>query len=443
MGAVSAAVDTQISFFSIVRIAIERQKTNLFLTHSDYTANTTKNLFIKGAESPLKQYTMSSKESKKKEGSPTVSLRPPEDLQEDEPSRRVAVAVAAPPRLLQSHQTIEKPTPGVICPVPPVPKEVVPKFAWRLDRVPTLPECHVLESTAVFVPNAVPQVISERISDILRVRSIEAVYDDDKAKVKCVSADGVDFRVRLYRGRGKFNHGIIVEVQRRFGTSLNFHQDTMAILNKAEGKSVPPPPPSFGRDTTSSSSLPLIVSDSEEDEQASTDGSSSLSMVEKMFEHPAHDTHSLGYQLLTSLTDSSKVGVKTARSVSSKLLEADNAVGSKVLSLVLDRKGEDELFKLRTCAFTVLANAMHAVKGDMSDTPLREQLSRVLIDELRDAQENPRLAVQAARCVEMLLHKNEQEDADMHSALMKANEVGAARHAGLEEQAQKCLAKFT
>jgi hypothetical protein len=375
---------------------------------------------------------MSSKESKK----PQVSLHRPDEEHVEETSRRAAgFAVRAAPVLHQSEPRLrDKPVPGPIV--------TLSRFAWVLEEVPTLPECHVLESTAVFVPNAPPSVISERISDVLRVRSIEAVYDDDKAKVKCVTADGVDFRVRLYRGRGKFNHGIIVEVQRRFGTSLNFHQDAMAILSVAEGKTVPPPPPSFGRDTNSS--LPLIVSDSEEDDgnDQATDGSSSLSMVEKMFQHPAHDTHSLGYQLLSSLTDSSKVGVKTARSVSAKLLEADNAVGSKVLSLVLDKKGEDELFKLRTAAMTVLANAMHAVKGDLSDTPLREQLLRVLIDELRNAKENPRLAVQAARCVEMLLHKNEQQDADIYSALTKAKEVGAARHAGLEEQARKCLAKI-
>merc|ERR1719464_234873 len=84
------------------------------------------------------------------------------------------------------------------------------------------------------------------VSNVLRERSIEAhYYDNDQAKVKCVTLDGIDFRIRLYRGRcPKYNHGIIVEVQRRFGSSLIFPDDTRAILDGAQGKIVSSPSPS-------------------------------------------------------------------------------------------------------------------------------------------------------------------------------------------------------
>lgn len=114
-------------------------------------------------------------------------------------------------------------------------------FLWTLSSVPTLPEFHSLERTAVFVPTTIPSDVSSRISVILRERSIEAQYDDAKAKVKCTTAEGVDFRIRLYRGRGRYSHGIIVEVQRRFGTSLVFHNDTISILDGAvDGTFFPP-----------------------------------------------------------------------------------------------------------------------------------------------------------------------------------------------------------
>jgi hypothetical protein len=323
-------------------------------------------------------------------------------------------------------------SPAVIAPVKMSPSSrTQQKFVWVLDDVPDLPEFHVLERTAVFVPNSSPSCVAKRISDVLRDRSIQAVFEDDKAKVKCITEDGVDFRVRLYRGLGKFSHGIIVEVQRRFGASLDFRGVTMAILDSAEGKAVPPP---------GSSCLPL-VSDSEDDSYE-TDGVSSLNMVSKMLSHPGHDATNVAMQTLACLTDPSKVEIATARKVSEALL-ADSDVWGKVLSLILDKNSEDDdLFMLRTAAMGVLANVLRNVQGRIP-TMLREQLHPSLVRDLCSADKNPRLAVQAARCVEMLLTGDEQSDADLHHALTVAVEAGASRYVALERQAQLCLAKIT
>jgi len=301
---------------------------------------------------------------------------------------------------------------------------------WRLKEVPELPQYHPLERTAVFVPNAEPSEVAIRISDVLRDRSIEASYDNEKAKVKCVTADGVDFRIRLYRGRGKFSHGIIVEVQRRFGASMNFHNDTMGILNAAEGK-VPPPP------SLESSNI-IMVSDVEDDYQP--DGSSSLDMVAKMFQHAGYDSHYLGFQTLIPLTDGDKMGKATAKSVSAELLRPGNEVGTKVLALVMAKRDEEDMFKLRSMAMTVFANAVASVKGNI-DASLREEVRPVLIEELFNADKNPRSAQMAAKCVEHLL-QGDHVAAEFHDALDKAREVGAARHAGLEKQAKRCLDKI-
>ena len=109
------------------------------------------------------------------------------------------------------------------------------------DQVPTLPEQHPLEMTATFIPHVDDaSTIALRVSSALeRCGASVAVLDTSKAKVSCTSSDGVNFRVRLYRGKAKFHHGIIVEVQRREGFSLNFHLDTaLAILDEAEGRPV-------------------------------------------------------------------------------------------------------------------------------------------------------------------------------------------------------------
>jgi hypothetical protein len=302
---------------------------------------------------------------------------------------------------------------------------------WNLVDVPTLSQFHPLERTAVLVPHAKPSEVSTRISDVLRDRSIEAFYEDDKAKVKCTTPDGVNFRVRLYRGRGDFNHGIIVEVQRRFGVSVNFHNDTNAILDAAQGK-IPPPPPS-----ATSGNLPL-VSDSEDDFE--TDGTSSLAMVSTMLKHQGYDSQYLALQTLSSLTNSSKMGASTARKVSLELLKPDNEVGSKVLALVVNKKEEDYMFNLQVLAMSVLANAIQAVNGVVSEF-VREHLRPVLIDALRYADANPRSAQMAARCVEFLMD-GDHDIGELHGELETAFESGKARHAGLMRQAQVCLNKI-
>ena len=313
------------------------------------------------------------------------------------------------------------------------------KGSWTLSDVPTLPEYHPLERTAVLVENASPSQVSQRISDVLRERSIEAIYEDDKAKVKCVTSDGIDFRIRLYRGRGNYSHGIIVEVQRRFGASINFHKDTQAILDAAQGNAPPPL-------KSSSSGLPLLVSDSEEDFSPLPPGES-LQTVVKMLSHPGYDSHYLALQTLTSLTDASKMGPATARNVSTELLLPDNPVGSRILGLIVEPKKQDDDFNLRVMALTVLANAIQSVQGNVSNIVVGEQVRPVLIQELGQADASPRAAYQAARCLEWLLLQEEKgwsssSSSELRSALEQALQVGQARHADLERQAQVCLNKM-
>ena len=108
--------------------------------------------------------------------------------------------------------------------------------SWCVRTAPTLPSFYPLEKSAVFIPQASPSVLSSRISSVLRERSIIATYDNKNAKVDCISTANVEFRIRLYRGRGEYKHGIIVEVQRRSGFNLSYMHDVYAILDAAEGK---------------------------------------------------------------------------------------------------------------------------------------------------------------------------------------------------------------
>lgn len=301
-----------------------------------------------------------------------------------------------------------------------------PKGTWKLKSVPVLSTFHPLEKTAVFVPHSNPTEVSMRVSEVLRERSIDATFNNEKAKAVCLTSDGVDFRVRLYSGRGEFSHGIIVEVQRRFGTSTTFYEETRAILDAAEGKVPPPPPP------LSTGSIPLAGVD--DTTPSPVQPSDSLVMISELLNHSGHDSTFLALQMLVSLTDASKMGAATAEAVSNELLRLDdsNEVAGNIFSLLMDKSGDSDVYKLRSLTFHAVANALRSVQGKVSSL-LEEQLCMFIVDALQDAEKSPRVAYQAARMAEYF-NKNE-----LRSPLETALAVGQKRHAALERQAQMCL----
>jgi len=405
---------------------------------------------------------MSDHDSSKKKLKPTFKVpepplnpRLPSDADIiDETTRRIGVV---PPRfnLNQSFEPMQKlPIPSFQQPDSQQPNTIKKETPihtrpaeWNLREAPTLPEYHPLERTAVFVPHSGASAVAGRISNILRERSIECVYNNSKAKVKCTTPDQVDFRIRLYRGRNQYSHGIIAEVQRRFGASLTFHADTTAILDAAEGK--------MSR-RTSSSSLTLnvhkiaIISDSEDDFDAmenKADYVSSLQIVSKMLLTKQYDVQNLALQTMSSLIDPTKMGQTTAFKVSTEMLQPDNHVGQTIVSLVVDSNVDpEENFGLRVMAMSVLSNAIQATNGNIS-TMLREKLKPVLIQELKNANTNPQMAYLAAKCIEPLIRTDTDDSqsdyyTDSYSALQDALTTGQARHAALARQAERCIQKI-
>lgn len=303
---------------------------------------------------------------------------------------------------------------------------------WKLQSVPTLPDLYPLERTAVFVTDSA-QIIAGRLAKVLRERSIEASYDDAKAKVTCMSTEGVDFRIRLYRGRGQFSNGIIVEVQRRFGSGLAAYTETKAILDAAEGKPPAPTPMMF-----SSMNLPE-VSDDEDEYTPPPSGISSLSIVSKMLQIPGFDGQYLGLSTLVTLVDPEKMSPQTSRKVSSELLKPDTEsdVGPQVFSYIITRKDDEDYAQLRVMALQVLANAIKAT--GIIPAFLRDDLRSVLLEDVKDAEKHPRAACAALGSLEFFVHGDE-DTMELNEAFETAFTTGEARHKMLMQQAQKCIA---
>ena len=300
---------------------------------------------------------------------------------------------------------------------------------WKLKEAPVLPEFHPLDRHSAFVPHASASLVANRVAEVLRDRSIEAHFDNVKAKVRCLTTYNVDFRVFLYRGQEHYSHGIIVEVQRRSGASNLFSPDTRAILEGAQGKASSPP-------LLTSAEIPM-VSDTEDDYDDSSASLASLDFCAKMLNHDAYGPNLLGMQTLSSLTDPAKMGMSTSMKVSQALVEPNNEVGAKVFSIIVDKKTTEEEEGLRTLAMSVLANVVHAVNGNISSM-MREALRPVLLQEIRNAPRTPQMAYLAAKCLEPLIQEDHNAS-DFYSVLDKAQNVGEARHAGLRDEAEKCI----
>lgn len=279
-----------------------------------------------------------------------------------------------------------------------------------------------------------------------------------------------------------------MEVQRRFGTSLVFYNDTQAILDGAKGMTGTTTTTSTATSTatctatTTCAHLPE-VSESDEDYEEDQDYNedyneinintpvaspiNALEMVAKMMQLSGFDSQYLGLQTLSPLVDSRRLSVSTARSVAEDLLKEGSVVGEKVLDYVLetnkkpasnsnsnsnkttpsrgvfdddeddeDDGDEDESYRvLRNMCLNILANAM---KAHRVPDRLQKLLSPILVQNVADAEEHPNTAFLAAKCLEQFLLNEHEHEHEIANEI--ANTANAGHNDYDENKAELCTA---
>jgi len=288
---------------------------------------------------------------------------------------------------------------------------------WIIENPPVLPDLYPLEPTSVFVIQTHSCMIGERISCILKERSIQCDFFGNEAK--CLTADNVHFCVFIYRGRDPlFSHGIIVEVQRRSGISINYFKHVKAILLAAEGKTV-----AFEEDIDDPS-FNLFI-----DEDQSESNRTSLDYVIKIIN--THGCERLGLRILIVLTDATKVGQKVAKNAVLTLNEHN--IGLKIVDYL-------KIDELKPLSFLVLKNILH---HNAAVRDVAAMLSPILLDEIQNAASAPQMAFLATKCLEpLLLDQGVKSMGEFQRILDNAVYVGGFRHQGLALQAQRCLLRL-
>mmetsp|Transcript_37967 Transcript_37967/g.68372 ORF Transcript_37967/g.68372 Transcript_37967/m.68372 type:complete len:457 (-) Transcript_37967:23-1393(-) len=328
---------------------------------------------------------------------------------------------------------------------------------WNVHEhnVHTLPSFYPLEKSAVFVPHASAPILASRIAAVLQARSIAASYDAVNAKVDCVSMFLVEFRIRLYRGRGETNHGIIVEVQRRAGFDLSYTQDVYAILDAAEGKNVK----ECGGHITPIHFVETEGSCCSDEEDIgileNSGGFASLQVISDVLcprDNKAKEVTVEGRYFamasLTSLTSLEHMG-RTAVHLSNELLISETHVDLR--RVVFSYVGQSQDQRPMIQSLEILANVANSSQSPSQLVDLLSQndydMFLKLIVNIENAPLNPRAAdlscvILKNICVSQAIVNNLMSshfNGRLLTALMKAMSYGGKCHAELERHSQQCL----
>lgn len=294
-------------------------------------------------------------------------------------------------------------------------EEIVQCWDVKSEDLEMVPTDFPLERTHREIDGIEASEVASRISDALRVLSIDAEYDSRNAKAKCKTSDLVKFRIRLYAAT-ESGMPVVVEVQRRSGSASSFMRSCRAILSAAEGKesktSPPKKMPPFKMPVAKMDCLKSVSIETSAKEEAGAALDSSLAM----FRSKNLDSNMLGLENMCSLTDPIKTSPATALSVSKRIMLGDE-IRDDILALLQrdvfeheDNEVSGHAERLRHFALVLFANCLEMCSKDgclvdalKTQNWFENCLVPSLIDEVKNATVSANNAFQAVRSLQSIV----------------------------------------
>jgi hypothetical protein len=316
------------------------------------------------------------------------------------------------------------------------------------DATKTVPEHWVLERTSRFVGHTKASVVAERVAKCLQQRSVSSCFNGPKAKAKCYTDDMVEFRLKLYSGRGEYCHGVIIEVQKRCGSSVFFKRECIAVLDAAEGIRNGTTPTFFKPHRVCDLGISL-------DNSVRADATAALEAATHMIQEDSEESNLRGLESLVHLTDSTKSSKEVASFVSKELVTSDDyadlrhVIASLVKENALSLEEEETkdpcnfLPALKANAFLVLSNALATAHADGC---LEEALAKhsffvsellpLLLAEVKNARDRASTALLSVKCLDVLSQASPEAkvkviDSGAFDVLALAAEYGKSSHQNL------------
>ncbi len=338
---------------------------------------------------------------------------------------------------------------------------------WKVSLLNEVPLDFHLERTKREIEKISVTEVVERITNSLRLLSVEAEFDGEYAKAKCKTIDMVAFHIRLFAGNSKSQEPVIVEIQRRSGSPQCFMRVCKKILDAAEGLEIQPDSVLARKQMpacmmkTSISGMKCLQNAAKDD--AKTKVATGMSKSLEMLSSKKKDVYVLGLEKLCLMTDPLKTQPDVALLACKEILygqyciEIRKEVGIifQQDSLVLKKSGGDplrDLFdKCRHLALVLLSNilALTSQDGCLANvievqTWYTDVLIPMLLDEVRSFEASSNNAYEAAcgltslaRCSEVakrIMMENSTVD-----DLQIANQFAMYNHTLLESETRRCL----
>ena len=346
------------------------------------------------------------------------------------------------------------------------------KYVWNeenwnvKDPLEPVPLHFPLERTHRVIHGTSSDEVAKRISNCLRILSVDAEYDSKNAKAKCTTGDCCSFRIRLFAG-GEGGYPVVVEVQRRNGSASSFMRVCRNILDGAEGAVIPTDvrpartksPHFMTKPITSMiclNGVPLCI-----DLDAELNGNLDKAMV--LLRSKQKDTNVLGLENLCHLTDPLKTRHELALKACKAILLEDRCVDIRDEVAVMLQKdsflpeefdadsGCNLAHQARHMSLVLLSNTMALTSKDgcLADSVksvkwFSDFLIPTLLDEIKAFETSSNNAYEAACALTCLasccdVARRVMEEHSAVGDLRSSYAFGVVRHELLANESERAL----
>ncbi len=305
-----------------------------------------------------------------------------------------------------------------------------PKPIYPLERPVEIQEC--------------PRNVSARICDSLRLRSIEAEFNDSQAL--CKTNDFLTYSIDLYLGK---DDSTIVEVMRHKGCGFAFRREREAVLNAAKGNGGVAP-----------SKLPFIMQipdDMLKDYEPPTEQEhdDTLSRAADMLHSSKREVQLFALQNLSSITTADKLNSDSAKLMSRLIMKSSYDIREIILAVLNAsiRENDETSEQILNSCLTIFSNSMSLLsdgksleaillkeEGSRQFTELMVQKSIEIVKDCKCTHN----ACLALKCLCLLLKNSSSArgiiDDEARMVVVNAEQFGKQRHFKLEQEAQSTLA---
>jgi len=245
---------------------------------------------------------------------------------------------------------------------------------WTPVKLRPVPAFYPLEKSSRFVDDMLNEVAA-RISECLRVSSVQAIYDNETATANLMTAENLEMHLSLWDTSEQPDHpdGIVVELQRRKGDSITFHRYSRHILDAAIGDFDLPQfvlqngtdiDREYSRKVERLLSMQHDAGDENENAIIAIEIAHGLLMKDRM------DARQLGLESLCLLTDPRKTGKATAM-IASKIVLLGTAQDSEEQEGIISQDGmvfdETPFQEIRETVLSLIQLRRIGDEGEFSD----------------------------------------------------------------------------